>query len=162
MSHVVVITFDNPDEASKVREVLKKEQKQNYISLDDSAVVIKDEEGNVHVKNETDRGAGIGAIGGGFLGLLIGGIIFPFAGLLIGALGGALVGKLVAPGIDKQFVEDVTNDLTDGTSAIFFVVREANPDVAIASLRPFKGNLYQTSLPYEAEQSLRDALKKRE
>ena len=82
-------------------------------------------------------------------------------GLFLGALGGALVGKLAAPGIDKAFVDDVTNDLQPGTSAIFFIVRDANPDYAIASLRPYKGNIYQTTLDPEAEQALRDELKKR-
>jgi len=161
MSNIIVITFDNQEEAGKVRESLRKGQKGDYISLDDSAVVVKDADGNAHVQNEMDRGAKVGAVGGGFLGLLIGGLMFPVVGLLIGAFGGALVGKLAAPGIDKQFIEDVSNDLQPGTSAIFFIVRDANPDYAIASLRPYKGKIYQTSLDPEAEEALRDELKKR-
>jgi uncharacterized membrane protein len=108
-----------------------------------------------------DRGVKVGAIGGGFLGLLISGIFFPAAGLLLGALGGALVGKLAAPGIDNKFVDDVTDDLKPGTSAVFFIVRETNPDYAIASMRPYKGNIYHTSLPPETEKALRDELNKR-
>ena len=161
MSHLVVITFDNEEEAGKVRESLRKGQKGDYLSLDDSAVVVKDADGNAHVQNEMDRGAKVGAVGGGFLGLLIGGLFFPVVGLLIGALGGALIGKMATPHVDKKFVEDVTNDLQPGSSAIFFIVRDANPDYAIASLRPYKGKIYQTSLPPEAEEALRDELKKR-
>jgi len=161
MSNLIVITFDSMEEANNVRESLRKGQKGDYLSLDDSAVVVKDEKGNAHVQNEMDRGVKVGAIGGGFLGLLIGGLMFPVAGLFLGALGGALVGKLAAPGIDKAFVDDVTKDLVPGTSAIFFIVRDANPDYAIASLRPYKGNIYHTTLDPEAEQALRDELKKR-
>jgi len=51
MSNLVVITFDNMEEAGKVRESLRKGQKGVYISLDDSAVVIKDQEVNAHVHN---------------------------------------------------------------------------------------------------------------
>ena len=39
---------------------------------------------------------------------------------------------------------------------------DANPDVAIAALRPFKGTVYQTTLPTEAVEALQDALKKKE
>ena len=87
--------------------------------------------------------------------------MFPVVGLLIGAIGGALVGKLAAPGIDKKFIEDVENDLTPGTSAIIFIVRDANVDYAMASLRPYRGKIYQTSLPEESEEELRKELKKR-
>lgn len=161
MSNLIVITFDNEEEAGKVRESLRTGQKGDYLSLDDSAVVVKDQDGKAHVMNEMDRGAKVGAIGGGFLGLLIGGLFFPVVGLLIGVVGGALVGKLAAPGVDSKFIEDVTNELQPGTSAIFFIVRDANPDYAIASLRPYKGKIYQTSLPPEAEEALREELKKR-
>jgi uncharacterized membrane protein len=161
VSNLVVITFDDPDEAGKVRETLRSAQHADYLSLDDSAVVVKDEEGKVHVKNETDRGVKVGAVGGGILGLLLAGIFFPVAGLVVGALAGALIGASAKVGVDQQFVKQVTEELQPGSSAIFFIVREANPDVALAALKPYKGNVYQTSLPPEAEEELRRILKKR-
>lgn len=161
MSNLVVITFDDADEAMKVHDTLKSGESAGYISLDDMAVVTKNEEGEVHVSNEVDRGVKVGAIGGGALGLLIGTVFFPIAGLALGALGGALVGKLADSGVDKNMIEDVKNDLKPGTSAIFFLVREADPDAAIAALKPYKGNVYATSLPPEAEEQVRAVLKKR-
>jgi uncharacterized membrane protein len=161
MSNLVVITFDNVEEAGRVRETLRSIEKGDYLSLNDSAVVVKDEEGKVSVQNEVDRGVKVGAVGGGALGLLIGGIFFPFAGLLIGAVAGAVLGKMVDSGVDRKFVDDVSADLVPGSSAIFFIVRDADPDVAIAALRPYKGKIYHTSLSTEAEESLRDVLKRR-
>ncbi|HSR29226.1 MAG TPA: DUF1269 domain-containing protein [Anaerolineae bacterium] len=161
MSHLVVVTFDNPDEAGQVRETLRSAERADYLSLDDSAVVVKDEDGKIHVKNELDRGVTIGAVGGGLLGLLIGGIFFPVAGLLVGAIAGGLIGSSADLGIQKQFVKQVEEDLKPGTSAIFFVVRDANPDVALAALKPYKGNVYHTSFPPEAEEELRRILSKR-
>ena len=160
MSNLIVITFDNEDEAGKVREALKSQSAN--INLDDSAVVVKDAEGEVHVKNEVDRGVAVGAVGGGALGLLIGGLLFPIGGLVLGALAGALVGKMLDMGVDKKFVEDVSEHLQPGTSALFIIVREANPNVALAALRPYKGKVIQTSLPPEAEAELRRILSQRQ
>ncbi len=160
MANLVVITFDNAEEAGKVREALLKQKE--YISLDDSAVVVKDEEGKVHVKNQTDRGVLVGAVGGGVLGLLLGSVFFPLAGLLVGAVGGALVGRTMDLGIDQKFAQDVSEALQPGTSALFIIVREARPDVALATLKPFKGQVYHTSLSTDAEESLRRVLSERQ
>ena len=160
MSNLVVITFDDVEEAGKVREALKSQSAN--INLDDSAVVVKDEEGEIHIKNEVDRGVAVGALGGGALGLLIGGLLFPVGGLVLGALGGALVGKMLDMGVDKKFVDDVGEHLQPGTSALFIIVREANPNVALAALRPYKGKVLQTSLPAEAEAELRRVLSQRQ
>jgi uncharacterized membrane protein len=157
----VVITFDNAEAAGKVRETLRSAQKSDYLNLDDSAVIVKDEEGKIHVKNEMDRGVKVGAIGGGLLGLLLAGIFFPVGGLLVGAALGGLIGKSVDLGIDQKFVKEVADDLEPNSSAIFFIVREANPDVAVAALRPYKGTVRHTSFPPEAENELRRILKKK-
>lgn len=161
MSNLIVVTFDDPDEAGKVLETLRSVQREGYLSLDDSAVVVKDEEGKVHVKNETDRGVKIGAVGGGFLGLLLGSVFFPIAGLLVGALAGGLIGKSADLGVDQKFVKEVSEDIQPGTSALFFLVRDAEPDVAMAALRPYKGTVRHTTFPPEAEEELRRILKKR-
>ena len=103
----------------------------------------------------------IGAVGGGLIGLLIGSIFFPVGGLVVGAIGGALVGASTDLGIQSKFVKQVGEDLTPGTSALFVIVRDANPNAALAALKPYKGNVYHTSLPPEAEKELRRILKKR-
>ena len=45
-----------------------KRQQQGQLNLDDSAIVIKDSHGRIHVHNEIDRGIKVGALGGGMLG----------------------------------------------------------------------------------------------
>ena len=159
MSDIVVITFDDPDEAGQVRESIRKTEKSGFVSLDDSAVVVKDAEGEVHVKNEVDRGVKIGAVGGGFLGLFIGFLLLgPLAAIVIGGLIGGGIGSLAHMGIQKSFIKDVSDELEPGTSALFIIVRDANPDVTIATLRQYEGNIYHTSLPPEAEDSLRRSM----
>jgi uncharacterized membrane protein len=55
MANLVVMTFDSAGEASQVRKSMRNLEEQGLLSLDDSAVVVNDAEGKVHVKNETDR-----------------------------------------------------------------------------------------------------------
>jgi uncharacterized membrane protein len=161
MANLVVITFDSAGEASQVRETLRSIEQQGLLSLDDSAVVVKDQEGKVHIKNETDRGVKVGAVGGGALGLLIGSVFFPFAGLVGGALVGAVVGKMVDLGVDQKFVDDVAAALKPDSSALFVLVRQANASAAISALKPYQGQVYHTSLPSDTEQELRRILSKR-
>ena len=161
MANLVVITFEEAEEAGQVRKSLRDLEKQGLLSLDDSAVIVKDAEGKVQVKNEMDRGLKVGAVGGGALGLLIGSIFFPFAGVIGGALVGAVVGKMADLGVDQKFVRDVSAALEPNTSALFILVREANPAAAISALKPYKGQVYHTSLPADTEQELRSILSKR-
>lgn len=160
MSTIIVITFDDEVQAGNVREAMRSLEQEGYLKLDDSAVLVKDTSGKMRVQDETDRGVKTGAVGGGLLGLLLGSIFFPVAGLLIGAAAGALVGKAADLGIDKKFIQEVEASMLPGSSAIFLFVREANPDVAIAALRPYKGKLYHSSLGPEGEKILRDTLAK--
>jgi uncharacterized membrane protein len=159
MSHLVVLTFDDTSKAEEVHQVLETQEDLRHISLDDAAVVVKEKDGEVHIKNETDRGVKIGAIGGGllglFAGLLIGG---PIVSLMVGAIGGALGGNLANLGIDHEFVKDVSNALEPGSSALFVMVRESDPEEALAALEPFEGNVYYTALPEETEEELRQIL----
>jgi uncharacterized membrane protein len=161
MSNLIVITFDNADEAEQVLDALRQLKRSDQLSLDDSAVVVKDAKGKVRVKNAVDRGVKMGALGGGLLGLLLGGVFFPLAGLAVGVTGGALVGSSLDLGVDQKFVKDVTNALQPNTSALFIIVRSANPDVAINALKPYKGSVYHTSLAPDAEETLRKVLEER-
>ena len=162
MSRLIVITFENEEEAGQVRETVRQLQKQNLLSLDDSAVVVKDANGKVSVQNQMDRGVKVGAISGGLIGLLIGSIFFPLSGLIIGAVGGALVGKSTDLGVDQKFVKDVENAMHPGTSAIFLRVRDADQNAAFAALKPYKGTVYHSSLSTQGEETLRRVLKDRQ
>lgn len=158
MSYLIVTIYEDPEEAGKVREAISKQEKGGYIKLDDSAVVVKDAEGKVHVKNEMDRGTQVGMLGGGFLGLLIAGIFFPIGGLIIGGALGALVGKLANKGVDQKFVKEVEQEMAPNSSALFIISREDDPGQVIATLQNFKGKLLQTSLDSEAEEALRKGM----
>lgn len=158
MSHLIVLTFEDTEQATQAFHSLKKLSGDGLLDIVDSAVIVKDEASKVHIKNQLDKGAKWGAVGGGIIGLMLASIFFPLAGLAIGALGGALVGKSLDMGVDKKFVQEVTESLKPGSSALF-VIGSGNPDAVVAALRPYQGTIYQTSLPTEALEALEDALK---
>jgi uncharacterized membrane protein len=157
---LVAITFEDTETAEEVRKKLKEVERMEALSLEDAAVVVKDEKGKVHVHGETGRAAKIGAVGGGLLGLLLMGLFAPIGGIVIGAVGGALFGKMLNLGVDKQFVDDVGESLEPGGSALFLIVRDALPEVVIGALKPYKGKVLQTTLPPNAEEQLERVLKR--
>lgn len=159
---LIVMTFDREDEAGQVLRSIREVEHAGQIHLDDTAVVVKSADGKVHVKNELSSGTEYGAVGGGLIGMLLGSIFFPVAGLALGAIGGALVGRTLEDGIDRHFVKDVSDSLRPGMSALFITVSDGNPDAIVAALEPYKGTLYQTNVSSEVEQSLKDALSRGE
>jgi uncharacterized membrane protein len=155
---LVVFTFDDENEARGALEALRNLEKAGRLKIDDSAVIRRAEDGKVHVDNKIDSSVKSGAAIGGMLGLIIGGLLFPIGGLILGAAGGAAFGKMMETGVDKKFVEDVSNSLQPGSSALFVTSSGGDPAAVVAALRPFKGTVYHTNLSSEAEQSLRSAL----
>lgn len=158
MSQLIVITFDNPDDAGKALKSLRQVEKSGHLKLIDTAVIVKDAEGKTHVKNEVSSGTETGAVIGGILGPFLF-FAFPVAGIAIGAGAGALIGKVFDTGVDQKFVKDVQAALQPNHSALFLVGESADPNAALAALRPYKGEVYQTTLSTELEEQLRDALK---
>jgi uncharacterized membrane protein len=143
-----------------VRKALKEMERRGALSLDDAAVIAKDAEGKIHTKDEVDSGVGAGAIGGSLLGLLVGGLVFPIGGLLLGAAGGAIVGKMLDLGIEDKFIKEVGGSLPEGGSALFLLIKSADPTLALAALKPYRGKVLQTTLPPDAEEQLRRVLRR--
>ena len=158
MSQLLVITFESRETAGQAAERLKGLQKGHGLDIADMAVVEKDAEGKVHVQHGVDTTTAGGAIVGGALGLLLGLVFFPVAGLAIGALAGGFIGRSLHQNVDKNLVNDVTNDLTENTSALFIMGDSDSPSAVIGALDPYKGKVYQTTLDKEAEAQIQAAL----
>jgi uncharacterized membrane protein len=161
MSQLLVITFDKRETAGQAGERLKGVQGAHQVDIKDMAVVEKDEDGKVHVHHGVDTVTAGGVAVGGVLGLLLGLVFFPIAGLALGAVAGGLIGRSLHQNVDKNLVKDVTDDLTPNTSALF-VLGTGNPTAVVGALHPFKGKIYQTTLDSEAEAQIQAALEKEE
>jgi uncharacterized membrane protein len=88
------------------------------------------------------------------------GLIFfvPFLGAAIGAGMGGLTGSLADVGIDDDFIRQVREKVTPGTSALFALTSGATaPDRVIDELRQYDFEIISTNLPEEQENKLREA-----
>ena len=157
MENLIVFAFDNETEAESMRDKLVDMQKQQIITLQDAAVVIRREDGKVKVKQAQSL-VGAGALGGSFWGLLIGLLFWaPWLGLAIGAATGAIAGGMTDVGVDDKFIKEVGENIEPGHSALFLLVTDSTPDKVMDGLSDFNPKVYQTSLSEEDEAKLRAA-----
>jgi uncharacterized membrane protein len=157
MSNLIVISFPEEQLAFEMRAALAKLQKEYLIEMEDVVVVTKDDSGKVKLHQATNLTA-MGAVGGGFWGMLIGMIFLnPLLGAAVGAGAGALSGRFTDLGIDDTFMKELSESFKPGCSAIFILVRKATADKVLDGLAQFKGKgrVIQTSLNKDEEQSLR-------
>ena len=82
----------------------------------------------------------------------------PFLGAAIGAGMGGLSGSLADVGIDDDFIRQVREKVTPGTSALFALTSDATaPDKVIDELKAYDFEIISTNLPEEQERQLREA-----
>ena len=157
MSDLFVFAFDTETGAGEMRDALARLQKEHLITLEDAAVVVRNQDGKAKVKQAVNL-VGAGAWGGAFWGMLIGLLFFaPWLGLAVGAITGAISGKFTDIGIDDKFIKEVGETIEPGHSALFLLVRDVTPDKVLDRLEGFNPKVLQTSLSKEDEQKLREA-----
>jgi len=122
-TQVILAAFKDENGADQALEQLKAAKKEHLIAVPNVAVLRKDKDGKLHVKEPTDMGAGRGAAIGGVLGGLTG-LVFGPVGLAL--VGGAAVGGIIARLHDSGFKDDrlrqLGENLQPGTSAILAVI----------------------------------------
>ena len=161
MSDLIAIAYDDEFKAEEVRLTLAKLQKEYLIELEDAAIVVKDEEGQVQLKQAVNLTAA-GAVSGGFWGLLIGTLFLaPLVGMAAGAASGALGGALSDIGVDDDFMKELGETLQPGTSALFILVSKVTPDKVLEEVAPYGGKVLRTSLTKDKEAELQAVLSNR-
>ena len=158
MATFVVIDYESEVKAEEVRLALLKLQKEYLIDLADAVVVVRDDKGNVRLRQMHNLTAA-GAVSGGFWGALIG-LIFlnPLFGMALGAAAGAVSGALRDVGIDDKFMKNLGQTLKPGSAALCVLIRQMTPDRVVEEIKQFGGTLIQTNLCNENEAKLREAL----
>lgn len=117
---VVVASFNDEQVAFAAMDQLKRAQNESAIELKSMAVVQRDTDDKLTIKETGDpgavRGAAVGGAIGGVIGLLLGPLAIPVAAA--GAALGALTEKLHDAGIDDAKLQRLGNGLRAGTTAV--------------------------------------------
>jgi uncharacterized membrane protein len=166
MAELIVVGFDDPLEADRALHELARLQREYLIDLEDAVVAVRDPDGKLHLKQSVDlvgAGAASGSLWGAMWGTLVGllflnPLIGLAAGAALGAGSGALAGSLSDYGIDDNFTRSIGSTLQPNSSALFVLVRKAQPEKVLAEMSRFRGRVIRSSLSPEQEARLQAAL----
>ncbi|WP_405008360.1 DUF1269 domain-containing protein [Kitasatospora purpeofusca] len=158
MATLTVWRFPTATGADEALDTLQKLQRQELIKVQDGAVVSWPDGARKPRTRHLGDLVGMGAVGGAFWGFILGLIFFvPLLGAALGAAGGALGGHLAHVGIDDDFVRQVREKVTPGTSALFVLSSDAVVDRVRAEFDGRQAELLETNLSAEEEARLREA-----
>jgi uncharacterized membrane protein len=157
VSNLVVIAYDDLDQAKQVMNSLSELVKEHSITLEDAVIVEHREDGKMklHQPSMAGAGAATGALWGGLIGLLF---FVPLFGMAVGAASGALAGGASDYGVDDNFMKELGEKLPQGGAAVFVLVREATRDKVVPEVSKYGGHVIQSSLSNEQEAQLQQAL----
>ena len=150
---LVVLLFDEPGKADEVLQFLKElKRERNIVAIHNSAVLVKDEDGQVSLKEAQDvdarHGRLFGAITGGLVGLAAGPV-----GVVVGAAAGAAVGGLAADHIDmgfsNKYLKDLEKHLQPSSSALIALVENEWVGEVTDAVAHFGGQLFRQALTDE-------------
>jgi uncharacterized membrane protein len=158
MSTLVAIAYPDTDTAERVRSELVQATKEHLLTLEDAVVVEHQPDGKIKLHQAMST-AGAGALGGAAWGGLIG-LLFlaPLFGMAIGAATGGIAGKVADVGVNDDFMKNLGTKLPPGTAALIALGRADAPEKLLERLRPYGGEVIQTSLDTEQEDRLKAAL----
>ncbi len=158
MASLTVWKFENPDGADQALQKLSDLAKQQLITIEDAAVVSWPPGKKKPKTHQAASMTGAGAVGGAFWGMLFGLLFFiPFAGMAIGAAMGALLGHFNDYGISDDFIKQVRNQVTEGTSALFLLTDQVTIDKVSDAFSGTRMTLIQSNLSAEQEATLKAA-----
>lgn len=166
MTTLIVVGFKK--DLFRASEVLNELVDMNYdwtIDLHDAVAAYRDYNGKLRVDASYQLTAGEGAAVGGFFGSLVGFLFGAIAapataGVSAAATGGALNAKWWKDdfGIPEDFVQDVGAQVQPGDSAIFALLRTADPIVAAARFSDYGGVVLSSTLNPEQARKVEEVL----
>ena len=122
---VLVAEYEDEESAYLALQTMQVQQKNRAITIEDAAVIQKNLDGKLQVKESTgsigNKPAAIGPLAGAAIGL-IGGPVGIAAWSVGGAAAGAIAARLHDSGIRNDQLRQVGEELTPGSSALVLVI----------------------------------------
>lgn len=179
MAELIVVGFNGTRRAAEVLDQLEMLNSIWAVELKDAVAVYRTDDGRLRIDKCVHPTTKEEAIRGGVLGALVGGVLLsPLAAMIavpsaaaavglsgaaLGATGGAAIGYDEASmretyGISEEFVTRVGGLVQPGQSALFALVRAADPDVIAEQFRGNGGTILRTTLKPDETQKLQETL----
>jgi uncharacterized membrane protein len=153
------MTFEDMRSADKALTVLESLRNEHLFDLSDAAVITKDMDGLVSIKETEDVKPKGGAIAGGVAGLVVGTLLGgPIGGALLGAATGAVAGKLIDLGIPDEQIKEVSEAMSIATSALIVEFKSGDRDKLTAAMRESGGELYELTVTDQTKRELQKAV----
>jgi len=122
----VVATFADENAAAGALQTLLNAKQNSGPGVLETALIRREDDGRISIKEQSDIGAGIGAAAGGLLGSLIGLLRgSTVAGAGLGAIAGGAAAHALDTGIPDARLQRIADALASGTSAVAAVMEEA-------------------------------------
>jgi uncharacterized membrane protein len=183
MAELIVVGFKKEMyRASDVLNQLAQMDEDWAVDLHDAVAAYRDYKGKLRVDQSFQMTTGEGAVWGGLWGSLIGALLaIPFTGgasaavaaqaLAAGLIGGGAVGASAGAldaawwkdefGIPDNFVKQVGAMIQPGDSAVFALLRTANPDIVADRFAGYGGTVLRTTLTPAQQAKLEGILGKK-
>jgi uncharacterized membrane protein len=156
---ILVFSFADTHTADQVVDELKASQKLGGYKVVAEAVVIREADGSVHVHEpgEGGKGAAIGAVVGGAIGLLGG----PVGVLWLAAAGGALggvAGHFAGRSIPADDLKKIGEQLQPNSSAFLALVENTDAEAVVNSMSGVNANVVRITLGDELSGTVAQAV----
>jgi uncharacterized membrane protein len=148
MNNVIAISFEDDANAYAALTELRELDSQGQLEIAEASVVTREADGQVVEKDQLGTFEGLGAAGGGLIGLLVGIIGGPF-GILVGGVSGVLIGSLfdVSEMEETESVlGEISRSVTAGHPALIARVSEPSPEPADAAMAELGGTVLRRSV----------------
>ena len=154
-SAVGVVTFPTMDGAKSFLKSVKKMQKAELVTLTDYVVVVKDEEGEISVKDSSPFTKKRGAMKGGALGFMLGVMVGgPIGAAALGTAAGYYASKKLDVGTGRDKIKSIADSIENGMSALFMHVSSQKEGLLKTAVRDAGGKIAEATLTDADEEKI--------
>jgi uncharacterized membrane protein len=147
VDNIVVVGFKENSQAYEGLAALRSLSDQKQLSARSAAVVERDQNGTLQVKDSFDAETGVATAGGGFVGMLLGVIAGP-VGMLLGLTGGALAGgsfELRRADEQDEVLTQLNAAINPGHTVLVAELNEPSEDVLDKAMAELGGTVVRRS-----------------
>ena len=158
---LLAIRFDHALKAQECLLAMTRLGLQGAIRIEDAAIVDKDSNGKIRLRQSKDVNPGQGAFAGGWYGSVIGIIAGPLgiiAGGVLGATVGGLFGKLRDIGVDDDHMKEMGERIAAGEDLMFLLLHDIDEAAFCQELKRFDGTLFESTADDAFDAELRACL----